>query len=139
MSRWTPTVHGTTFGGNPVSCAAALATIDVIREEGLLGNAKTNGKYLIERLRDIKAKHPMIGDVRGAGLMVGMEFVVPGTDREPDSAAAKKVLGECLSRGMLTYPCGHRSQTIRFSPPLNVTRDQIDEAVKILEQSISAI
>ncbi len=139
MSRWTPTVHGTTFGGNPVSCAAALATIDVIREEGLLDNAKTNGKYLLERLREIKAKHPLVGDVRGAGLMIGVEFIVPGTDREPNSAVAKKVLGECLSRSMLTYPCGHRSQTIRLSPPLNVTRDQIDEAVEILEQSIAAI
>ena len=136
MSRWAPTVHGTTFGGNPVSCAAALATIDVIREEGLLDNAKTNGHYLLERLKEIKTKYPVVGDVRGAGLMIGIEFIVPGSDREPNSAAAKKVMSECLSRGLLTYPCGHRSQTVRLSPPLNVTRYQVDEAIEILERSI---
>ena len=139
MSRWNPTVHGTTFGGNPISCAAALATIEVIKEENLLDEAKGNGKYLLDRLRDLKAKYPVIGDVRGIGLMIGVEFIVPGTDREPNPTAAKKVLNECLSQGMLTYPCGQRSQTIRLSPPLNVTRDQIDEAVKILEQSLATV
>ena len=137
MSRWTPTVHGTTFGGNPVSCAAAIATIETIRAEGLLDNAKKNGEYLLSRLRDMKKKYPVIGDVRGIGLMIGMELIVPGTDREPNTNAAKKVLNEALARGLLMYPCGMRSQVIRLAPSLNVTREQIDQAISILDQSLA--
>ncbi len=139
MSRWTPTVHGTTFGGNPVSCAAAIATIETIRDEGLLDKAKKNGEYLLSRLRDLKKKYPPIGDVRGIGLMIGMELTVPGTDRESDTNAAKKVLNEALARGLLMYPCGVRSQVIRLAPPLNVTREQIDDAMEILDQSFVTI
>jgi 4-aminobutyrate aminotransferase len=139
MSRWTPTVHGTTFGGNPISCAAALATIEVIREEGLLENAKRNGAYLLDRLGDLKAKYPVIGDVRGVGLMTCFELIVPGTDREPNPVAAKKILNESLTRGLLMYPCGLRGQTIRLAPPLNVTREQIDEVTKILDESVATI
>jgi len=139
MSRWTPTVHGTTFGGNPISCAAAIATIDTIRDEGLLENAKKMGAYLLSRLQDLKKKYPVIGDVRGVGLMIGIEFIVPGTDREPNSNAAKKVLNELLSRGILMYPCGMRGQVIRVAPPLNVTRAQVDEAIKALDQSLATL
>ena len=139
MSRWGSTVHGTTFGGNPISCAAAVATIETIREEGLLDKAKRSGDHLLSRLRDLKAKYSVIGDVRGVGLMMGMEFVMPGTDREPNSAAAKKVLNESLSRGLLMYPCGLRGQVIRLAPPLTVSADQIDQAVKILDQSLATI
>jgi len=139
MSRWSPAVHGTTFGGNPISCAAALATIEVIREEGLIDNAKRNGKYMLARLGELRTKYPSIGDVRGIGLMIGIELTVPGTDRHPNTAAAKKVLNECLSRGLLTYPCGRRSQVIRLSPPLTITENQIDEGVEILDQSLATI
>ena len=137
MSRWEPTVHGTTFGGNPVSCAAAVATIDTIRDEGLLQNAKKSGEYLLSRLKELKAKHKMIGDARGLGLMTAIEFIVPGTDREPNSAAAKKFLNECLSRGLLMYPCGLYGHVVRLAPPLNVTRQQIDEAMSIADQSLA--
>ncbi len=139
MSRWEPTVHGTTFGGNPVSCAAAVATIDTIRDEGLLQNAKKSGEYLLSRLKELKAKHKMIGDARGLGLMTAIEFIVPGTDREPNSAAAKKFLNECLSRGLLMYPCGLYGHVVRLAPPLNVTRQQIDEAMSIADQSLSVV
>ena len=139
MSRWTPTVHGTTFGGNPVSCAAALATIETIRNEGLLDKAKKNGEYLLSRLKELKAKYKVIGDVRGVGLMIGMELIVPGTDREPNSTASKNVLNEALSRGMLMYPCGMRSQVIRLAPPLNVTRDQIDQGLAMLDESLATV
>lgn len=139
MSRWEPTVHGTTFGGNPVSCAAAVATIDTIRDEGLLQNAKKSGEYLISRLKDLKAKHKVIGDARGLGLMTAIEFIVPGTNREPNSAAAKKFLNECLSRGLLMYPCGLYGQVVRLAPPLNVTRQQIDEAMSIADESLSVV
>ncbi len=137
MSRWEPTVHGTTFGGNPVSCAAAVATIDTIRDEGLLQNAKKSGEYLLSRLKELKAKHKMIGDARGLGLMTAIEFIVPGTNREPNTAAAKKFLNECLSRGLLMYPCGLYGHVVRLAPPLNVTRQQIDEAMSIADQSLA--
>lgn len=139
MSRWIPTVHGTTFGGNPVSCAAAIATIETIRDEGLLDKARDMGDYLLNRLRQLKEKYAVIGDVRGVGLMIGMEFIVPGTDREPNPNAAKKVLNESLSRGLLMYPCGMRGQVIRVAPPLNVTREQADQAMNILDQSIATL
>jgi len=139
MSRWTPTVHGTTFGGNPVSCAAAVATIETIKAEGMMKNAKEMGPYLLGRLRELKRKYRVIGDVRGVGLMLGMEFIVPGTDRKPNPEAAKKVLNEALARGVLLYPCAMRSQAIRLAPPLTVTREQVDEAVKVLDQSLATV
>lgn len=139
MSRWEPTVHGTTFGGNPISCAAAVATIETIRDEDLLQNAKRNGDYLLSKLKELKTKYPVIGDARGIGLMTAIEFVVPGTDREPNGTAAKKFLNESLSRGMLMYPCGLYSHVVRLAPPLTVTREQIDEAISIADQSLKTI
>jgi 4-aminobutyrate aminotransferase len=136
MSRWEPTVHGTTFGGNPVSCAAAVATIDTIRDEGLVQNSKENGEYLLRRLRELKAKYSVIGDARGMGLMTAIEFIVPGTDRQPNPAAAKKFLSESLSRGVLMYPCGLYGHVARVAPPLIVTREQIDQAINIADQSL---
>jgi 4-aminobutyrate aminotransferase len=139
MSRWEPSVHGTTFGGNPISCAAAIATIETIRDEGLLDNAKRSGHYLLEQLKKLKNKYSVIGDARGLGLMTAIEFSMPRTDREPNAPAAKKVLNEALSRGLLMYPCGLRSHTIRICPPLNVTREQIDIAMQILDDSLATL
>jgi len=139
MSRWEPTVHGTTFGGNPVSCAAAIATIQTIGDEKMLDNAKTNGEYLIRSLKALQKKYPFIGDVRGVGLMVGMEFILPGKDREPNPAAAKKVLNESLLRGLLLYPAGLRGHVIRFAPPLIVTKEQINEATSILDAALALV
>lgn len=139
MSRWEPTVHGTTFGGNPISCAAAVATIETIRDEGLLQNAKENGEYLLRRLKELKTKYSVIGDARGLGLMTAIEFIVPGTDRQPNTAAAKKFLSESLSRGMLMYPCGLYGHVVRVAPPLTVTREQIDQAMDIADQSLKNI
>jgi 4-aminobutyrate aminotransferase len=140
MSQWDSTVHGTTFGGSPISCAAAIATIETIRDEGLLEEAKRSGEYLLSRLKELKRKHhQVIGDARGIGLMTAIEFIMPGSDREPNGPAAKKVLNEALSRGLLLYPCGLRSHAIRLAPPLNVTREQINRAMEILEQSLQTI
>jgi 4-aminobutyrate aminotransferase len=137
MKKWDPTVHGTTFGGNPVSCAAANATIDVIREEGVLENTKRSGNRLIRNLRAFQKIHPVIGDVRGVGLMIGMELVIPGTDRQLNPDAAKKVLTESLQRGLLLYPAGLRGHVIRLAPPLIVNDEQIDEATSILGAALS--
>ena len=139
MSHWEPTVHGTTFGGNPVSCAASVATIETIRKEDLLQKAKENGKYLMNRLKELMTKHQVIGDARGVGLMTAIEFIVPHTDREPNSPAAKKFLNESLSRGVLMYPCGSHGHTVRLAPPLTVTHEQIDEAMNVTNQSLNTI
>ena len=139
MSRWEAAVHGTTFGGNPVSCAASVATIETIRKEGLLQKAKENGGYLMNRLKELKAKHQVIGDTRGIGLMTAIEFIVPRTDREPNASAAKKFLDESLSRGVLMYPCGSHGHAVRLAPPLTVTHEHIDEAIKAADQSLNTI
>lgn len=139
MSQWEPTVHGTTFGGNPISCAASIATIETIRREGLLQNAKENGKYLLSQLKELKASHPVIGDARGLGLMTAIEFIISGSDREPNATGAKAFLNESLSRGMLMYPCGLYGHSVRLAPPLTVKREQIDEAIKIANQSLNSI
>lgn len=139
MSRWEPAAHGTTFGGNPISCAAAIATIETIKDEGLLDNAKRNGEYLLGELKKLKDKYSVIGDARGLGLMTALEFSLPGTDREPNAAAARQVLNEALSRGLLMYPCGLRSHIIRLCPPLSVKREEIDRAMQILDSSLATL
>ena len=139
MSRWEPTVHGTTFGGNPISCAAAIATIETIKREGLLQNAKETGKHLLNRLKELKTAHPTVGDARGLGLMTAIEFIIPGSDRHPNAATAKAFLNEALSRGVLMYPCGMHGNAVRVAPPLNVTLKQIDEATNIMGESLSKI
>jgi 4-aminobutyrate aminotransferase len=138
MSKWGAASHGTTFGGNPVSCAAACANIAVIREENLMGNANTQGAYLYHALRDLQAESPIIGDVRGVGLMLAVELIKPGTNKEPNGAAVTRVLQRALEGGMILYPCGHWSQTIRLIPPLNITRAQVDQGLDIFRQAILA-
>ncbi|MGB2765195.1 MAG: aminotransferase class III-fold pyridoxal phosphate-dependent enzyme, partial [Candidatus Aminicenantaceae bacterium] len=136
MKAWGPASHGTTCGGNPVSCAAALAVLEIIQEENLLENARKQGAYLLDKLQDLKTKAPIIGDVRGVGLMTAAEFVKPDTDKEPNTEAARRVLHIALDKGLLLYPCGHWSQTIRLIPALNVTQAQIDEGFKIFAEAV---
>lgn len=136
MKAWGSLSHGTTCGGNPVSCAAALAVIETIRKENLLENARKQGAYMLSRLCELQDKSPIIGDVRGIGLMVAAEFIKPGTDREPNTEAAKRVLQLALKKGLLLYPCGHWNQTIRLIPSLTVTQDQIDEGLKIFSEAV---
>jgi len=137
MKQWGPASHGTTYGGSPVSCAAALATMDVIREEKLLENARVQGEYLLEALRRLQAEAPIVGDVRGVGLMTAVEFVRPGT-KEPNSEAVQRILKRALEGGLMLYPCGHWAQTIRLIPPLTITRAQLDEALAIFRQAVLA-
>jgi 4-aminobutyrate aminotransferase len=137
MGRWGAASHGSTFGGSPISCAAALATLQVIREEGLLENARVQGAYLLEQLKELQAQTRVIGDVRGAGLMVAAEFVRPG-GKLPNPEAAGRVLQRSLEGGLLTYPCGHWRQTIRLIPPLTVTREQVEEGMAILSRAVLA-
>ncbi len=136
MQRWTAGAHGTTFGGSPVACAAALATLEVFREENLLERTRTLGARVMDRLAALKERAPQIGDVRGIGLMIGIEFVRPGTDKEPNPEAVKQVLETCLAHGLILYPCGLRDHAIRFIPPLTVSDDELEEGLSIFERAV---
>jgi 4-aminobutyrate aminotransferase len=138
MSRWGAASHGTTYGGNPISCAAALATLDVIREERLLENARGQGKYMLDALHDLEAESSIIGEVRGTGLMLAVEFIKPGTDMAPNTEVVRRILDRCLEDGLLMYPCGHWTQTIRLIPPLTITRRQVDEGLDIFRRAVLA-
>jgi 4-aminobutyrate aminotransferase len=137
MSQWPAGTHGTTFGGNPVCCAAAVAVLDIIREENLLANCREMGACLLDGFRDFKRKYPIIGDVRGIGLMVALEFIIPGSNKKPDGEAAMAILNNCLKRGLIGYMAGLRSQVVRFMPPLIVTQDHVNEALKIIDESLA--
>ena len=139
MSQWKAGSHGTTCGGNPIACAASLATLEVIREENLLENCRVMGERFLEGFRQLKGEYPVIGEVRGVGLMVAMELIVPGSDKTPNPEVATKVLENCLQRGLLGYMAGLVGQVIRFIPPLNVTAEQVDEALAILDDSLGAV
>jgi 4-aminobutyrate aminotransferase len=138
MSRWGAASHGTTYGGNPIACAAALATLDVIREEGLLENGRKQGAYMMDALFDLQAESPLIGEVRGIGLMIAVEFIKPDTDKEPNTEAVWRILKRCLEDGLLMYPCGRWTQTIRLIPPLTVTRAQVDQGLDIFCRAVLA-
>jgi len=137
MNRWLPGSHGTTYGGNPIACAAALAVLAVIKEENLLENCRQMGQRLLEGFFRLQAKYPQIGDVRGLGLMAALEFVHPGPEKAPDGATAFAVLNQALQRGLLAYMAGLHGQVVRLIPPLNVTAEQVDEALRILDESIA--
>jgi len=140
LDTWEPGTHGGTYGGNVVACAAALATLDVIEEEGLVANAAARGTQMIDGLRKIATGRPGIGDVRGLGLMLALEFVQPGSGdgRTPDPAAVKRVIAEANKRKLLLLSAGSYAQVIRIIPPLVTTAAEIDLALKILEESLDA-
>lgn len=137
MDKWIPGTHGGTYGGGSmIATAAAKATIDVIREEKLVENSAAMGGYLITRLRDLQKKQPVMGDVRGQGLMVGVEFTRP--DGSPDPITAKAVAHACLQQNLLLLTCGSYGNVIRWIPPLIVTKAQIDKAVAIFAAALPA-
>ena len=130
MESWGAGAHGSTYGGSPVPCAAGLATLEVIESEGLLGNASTQGSFLLDGLRELWRAHPeVITDVRGVGLMIGVEVRT--------AELAELVQRRAFERGLLVLECGERS--IRVSPPLVITRDQAAAALKILAEVFGAI
>ncbi len=124
--------------GNPVACAAGLAVLETIREEGLVENAAARGAELVAGLGRIAAEDDRIGDVRGPGLMVGVEFVRPGTT-EPDGVLADRLMATCADNGLLVLLCGREHQVVRWIPPINVTGAEIAEAVEIFGESLAAI
>jgi len=137
MSRGWMGSQGGTYGGNPVACAAALATIEVIQEEGLVENAREQGAHLRSRLEDLSSRYPEIGHVRGMGLMQGT-YMVDGEGR-PDGDRAMRLLKDCEKRGVLLIRCGaYGGQVVRWLPPLIVSREQVDTAVDAFEEALKA-
>ncbi|GHF26602.1 aspartate aminotransferase family protein [Amycolatopsis deserti] len=137
MAKAFPGSQGGTYGGNAVSCAAALATLDVIEEENLVENAAARGKQLLEGARLIGDKTPEIGEVRGLGLLVGSEFTK--ADGTPDTATAAAAQQEAARRGLLLLTCGAYSNVVRMIPPLVVTAEQIDDALAIWAETVAAV
>ena len=137
MEEWIPGSHGGTYGGNAVACAAAAATVRVLREEGLVENAARQGGLLLQHLRSLQQRFDLIGDVRGLGLMDACEFTA--ADGEPDRRTAKALIGKCLGNGLLLLTCGPHDNTVRWIPPLVVTAEQIGEGLEIFEKALQSI
>ncbi len=136
MAQWKPGSHGGTYGGgNTVALAAACATIDVIQAEELAGNAAKMGAYLMENLSELQVEYPLIGDVRGRGLMVGTEF--SDANGRPNPNAAKAVQQKCLDNNLLLLICGSYQNVIRWIPPLIITQAQIDAALAIFNDALA--
>lgn len=138
MDQWPLGSHGTTFGGNPIACSAALASLEVIKEEKLLENATDVGTYAVAQLQEMQARHPVIKDVRGVGLMIGIELRDSKTGI-PDGEIVMKVLDKCLDKGVLFYLCGNVGEVIRMIPPLTVTKEQIDDGLAMLEEALTEL
>ena len=135
-----PGSHGGTYGGNVVACAAANATLDVIEDEGLVANAAARGAQFLAGLRALAPKYPSIGDVRGLGLMLALEFVKPGEGdgRVPNPDLTKRVQAEALDRHLIILTAGTYVNVVRIIPPLVTTADEVDQALRILDESLAA-
>ncbi len=138
LDRLPPGSHGGTYGGNVVACAAALATLDVIEDESLVENARVRGRQLLDGLRSISAGRSAVGDVRGLGLMVAMEFVKPGEGdgRTPSPELTKRVQAAAFERKLLTLTAGTYVNVMRIIPPLVTTEAEVDQALGILAASL---
>src|ERR1700691_115626 len=134
---WVPGSHASTFGGNPVCIAAALATLDVIEKEGLLRNSQEVGDHMRKRMADWPKKHKIVGDVRGRGLMIGVEIVKDQKTREYGASERDRIVELAFERGILFLGCG--PSTIRIAPALIVSKEEADVAMDALEESISAV
>jgi 4-aminobutyrate aminotransferase len=134
ITTWEKGAHGNTYGGNPLACVASLETLRLI-ENGYMQNAASVGSYCLDKLITMQSHHPSIGVVRGIGLMIGIEFVEDRETRKPAVKMRDVVVEKAFELGLLTLGCG--TSTIRVSPPLCITREEIDEGLAILDQAIS--
>jgi len=137
MDNWAPGAHGGTYGGNAVGTAAAYATLQVFKDENLVENSEKMGHLLGDGLRDIMARYPVIGEVRGYGLMVAAEFINP--DGSPNPEAVAKVIKACQDEKLLLLNCGTWDQAIRIIPPLVVNAEQMSEALAIFERAVASL
>ena len=136
VMTWPPGAHASTFGGNPVSGAAALATIKLLKD-GLVKNADVVGAHMLDRLRALKDKHTIIGDVRGKGLMIGVELVRDRVTKERATTERNDLVQAMFKRGVLILGAGRNA--IRFAPPLVLTKDQADTIVKLFDECLTAL
>jgi len=134
MEKWTPGSHGGTYGGNVVSAAAAVATFDAIEGENMVENAAEKGEHLIKALKEFQRSHPEIGDVRGLGLMIGIEY--RDGEGKPSKKHAKAVTKKAFEKGLMLLTCGPWDNTIRLIPPLNISSIEVEEALGIMEDSL---
>jgi 4-aminobutyrate aminotransferase len=137
MQKWIPGSHGGTYGGNAVACAAAVATIQAMKAEGMVENARARGEQLMTGLRHLQEEFPAIGDVRGLGVMIGTEF--RSQDHKPDKATAKAAVHACLDRKLMLLTCGPWDNTVRWIPPLVVKPEQIDEGLSIFRAALEEV
>ncbi len=134
VMSWPEGAHGNTYGGNPLSCAAALETIRLL-EEGYIANAAEVGQYTLDALEELAMRHPSIGQVRGKGLMIGVEFVLNRETKERGIAIRDAMIHHAFERGLLLLGCGRN--TVRLTPPLNVTTAEIDEGLGLFEEALT--
>ena len=133
---WPEGAHGNTYGGNPLACSAALATLALVEEE-LMDNAQQMGEYAMDALEEMQSRHQSIGQVRGKGLMIGVEFIEGDGAKQPAHDLREQVIEEAFSRGLLLLGCG--ASTIRLAPALSIEEDLLDEGLRIMEESISTV
>lgn len=131
---WGPGSHGSTFGGNPVAAMSAVATLNVIEQEGLLDQAHETGAYIMQRLHTLQKRYPLLGDIRGRGLMIGMEFVKDPETKERAVEARNSIIQNAFENGLLLIPCGRNG--IRITPPLNIPLHLVDEGLEIMEAAL---
>jgi 4-aminobutyrate aminotransferase-like enzyme len=134
-----PGDHLSTFGGNPVCCAAAIANLDIFKEEKLVEASAKKGDYLVKRFRELQEKHPLIGDVRGKGLMVGVELVKDRKTKAPAAEETNKLKEAMRKRGVLVGTGGVKACVIRFQPPLVITTEELDRAVTVMGEELGKI
>ena len=127
---------GGTFCGNPVACASALAVMDVMKRDDYAGKARHIGEVVTKRYNELKEKYPVIGDVRGLGAMIGIEFVTDRETKEPATAFTAKLVQNALQKGLLLESCGTASNTVRFLAPLTMTDEQMEKGLEIFEAAL---
>jgi len=135
LMTWGPGSHGSTFGGNPIAAASALATLEVIEQEDVMQQAIDTGEYLTDALAEMEARHHSIGQVRGRGLMIGIEFVKDRETKERAIELRNHIVQRAFEMGLLLIPCG--TNAIRFTPPLNIQRPLVDEGLTIFEKALT--
>jgi 4-aminobutyrate aminotransferase/(S)-3-amino-2-methylpropionate transaminase len=134
-----PGDHLSTFGGNPVCCAAAIANLELFKEQKLVEGSAKKGEYLVKRFNELKEKHRLIGDVRGRGLMVGVELVKDKKTKEPAVEETNRLKEKMRNRGILVGTGGVKACVIRFQPPLVITLDELDKAVTVMDEELEKI
>ncbi len=139
QERWGRGAHGSTYGGNPVACAAGLAVLETIHDEGLLANAVARGAELVAGLGRIAAEDDRIGDIRGLGLMIGVEFTRDAATGEPDGTLPDALIAACADAGLLVLTCGRKHEVVRWIPPLDVSAAEISEAVEIFGETLASM